>query len=151
MPHSTQASLNTLSSLSDAEYTYSRLPAGVSATAQRGNLAQRHSSTVGLSPVSSVESSPTRADSRSTADTSALSVATALSSQGRDTAIHTMPERNTVNYSAEAEAGKRRLQYYEDVFAYKENGTTTARDRVHREAPVVAELRTNVIVCTGTC
>jgi hypothetical protein len=40
-----------------------------------------------------------------------------------------------------------RAQYYEDSFQYKD-GTSSARDRVTKDAPIVAELRTNVIVRT---
>jgi hypothetical protein len=39
-----------------------------------------------------------------------------------------------------------RAQYYEDSFAYKEGHGQSARDRVTKDAPIVAELRTNVIV-----
>lgn len=42
---------------------------------------------------------------------------------------------------------RRRAQYYEEQFAYKEDSSSTARDRVTKDAPIVAELRTNVIVC----
>jgi len=42
---------------------------------------------------------------------------------------------------------RRRTQYYEEQFAYKEDSTSSARDRVTKDAPIVAELRTNVIVC----
>jgi hypothetical protein len=39
-----------------------------------------------------------------------------------------------------------RAQYYEDSFAYKEGHGQSARERVTKDAPIVAELRTNVIV-----
>jgi hypothetical protein len=39
-----------------------------------------------------------------------------------------------------------RAQYYEDSFAYKDGHGQSARDRVTKDAPIVAELRTNVIV-----
>lgn len=41
---------------------------------------------------------------------------------------------------------RRRAQYYEEQFAYKDDSVSSARDRVTRDAPVIAELRTNVIV-----
>jgi hypothetical protein len=44
---------------------------------------------------------------------------------------------------------RRRAQYYEEQFAYKEDATSTARERVIKDAPVVADLRTNVIVCSA--
>jgi hypothetical protein len=45
---------------------------------------------------------------------------------------------------------RRRAQFYEEQFAYKDGSTTLARDRVIRDAPIIAELRTNVIVRPGT-
>jgi hypothetical protein len=44
-------------------------------------------------------------------------------------------------------SSKQRTQYYEDQLQYKGNATCSARERVQRESPVVADLRTNVIVC----
>ncbi|KAL1598877.1 hypothetical protein SLS60_008020 [Paraconiothyrium brasiliense] len=41
---------------------------------------------------------------------------------------------------------RRRAQFYEEQFAYKDGSTTLARDRVIRDAPIIAELRTNVII-----
>lgn len=41
---------------------------------------------------------------------------------------------------------KHRTQYYEEQFQYKDNSTSAARDRVQRDSPIVAELKTNVIV-----
>ncbi|KAF2197715.1 Tautomerase/MIF [Delitschia confertaspora ATCC 74209] len=41
---------------------------------------------------------------------------------------------------------RQRTQYYEDRFSYKEDWTSSARDRVSKDAPIVAELRTNVII-----
>jgi hypothetical protein len=41
---------------------------------------------------------------------------------------------------------RQRAQYYEEQFSYKEGTTSNARDRVTKDAPIVAELRTNVIV-----
>lgn len=45
------------------------------------------------------------------------------------------------------DSSKHRAQYYEEKFQHRENGTSSVRERVQRESPVVAELRTNVIVC----
>lgn len=41
---------------------------------------------------------------------------------------------------------RQRAQYYEEQFSYKDGTTSSARDRVTKDAPIVAELRTNVIV-----
>lgn len=42
---------------------------------------------------------------------------------------------------------RRRTQYYEEQFAYKDDSVSSARDRVTKDAPIIADLRTNVIVC----
>lgn len=41
---------------------------------------------------------------------------------------------------------RRRTQWYEDQFAYKPNHINQATEKIMKEAPVIAELRTNVIV-----
>ncbi|KAH6644734.1 Tautomerase/MIF superfamily [Boeremia exigua] len=41
---------------------------------------------------------------------------------------------------------RQRAQYYEEQFSYKEGTSSNARDRVTKDAPIVAELRTNVII-----
>lgn len=46
---------------------------------------------------------------------------------------------------------KRRTMSYEEQYQYKDNAYGSARERVHRESPVIAELRTNVIVSVSTC
>lgn len=43
---------------------------------------------------------------------------------------------------------RRRTQYFEDSFAYKDSATSSARDRVTRDAPIMVDLQTNVIVCS---
>lgn len=43
------------------------------------------------------------------------------------------------------ELAKRKSQYFEDVFAFRES-SMSARERVHRESMVIADIRTNVIV-----
>lgn len=40
----------------------------------------------------------------------------------------------------------RRMSSYDEQYRYKDNVYGSARERVHRESPVIAELRTNVIV-----
>ncbi|OQO05778.1 hypothetical protein B0A48_09872 [Cryoendolithus antarcticus] len=161
MPHSTQVSIDTSSDypaegrpLTATTTTISDLDSLPSATAARKLAAADHSgsraaqtvvSTTGLSPVSPVHPTGKR-DSTYVAHAYANLIGKGTYNADRNTASFAMPDRNSVRYSAEAEAGKRRLQYYEEVFAYKENGTSSAKERVHREAPVVAELRTNVII-----
>ncbi|KAG9187275.1 hypothetical protein G6011_05146 [Alternaria panax] len=39
-----------------------------------------------------------------------------------------------------------RAQFYEDQFSYKDGIASSARERVTKDAPIVAELRTNVII-----
>lgn len=52
-------------------------------------------------------------------------------------------DRGSVSLNSDS---KRRTQYFEEQFQYKDNAVGGARERVQREAPVIAELRTNVIV-----
>lgn len=42
---------------------------------------------------------------------------------------------------------RQRTQFYDEQFQYKDNTNGTVRERVQRDSPIVAELRTNVIVC----
>lgn len=42
---------------------------------------------------------------------------------------------------------RRRTQYYEEQFAYRD-ATGSARERITKDSPIIAELRTNVIVCS---
>jgi hypothetical protein len=44
------------------------------------------------------------------------------------------------------ELSERKIQYFEDQFAYKDDWESNAAARVRRESPVIAELRTNIIV-----
>ena len=55
-------------------------------------------------------------------------------------------EKRFPNPLAHSAAPRQRMQYYEDKFAYKDDAASSARDRVTKDAPIVAELRTNVIV-----
>jgi hypothetical protein len=43
-------------------------------------------------------------------------------------------------------SNRRRTQYYEDSLAYKEGHGQSTKERIQKESPVIAELRTNVIV-----
>ncbi|KAI8932624.1 hypothetical protein NX059_010122 [Plenodomus lindquistii] len=43
-------------------------------------------------------------------------------------------------------SSRSRAQFYEDSFSYKDGIVSSARDRVTKDAPIVAELRTNVII-----
>jgi hypothetical protein len=45
-----------------------------------------------------------------------------------------------------SDVSKRRTQYYEDSFAYKDGQGQSAKERIQKDSPVVAELKTNVIV-----
>lgn len=44
------------------------------------------------------------------------------------------------------EQSKRRSQYYEDQLSYKDGAVTSTRENVQKSSPVIAELKTNVIV-----
>jgi hypothetical protein len=54
-------------------------------------------------------------------------------------------DANMINTGA-TDSSKRRTQYYEDSFAYKDGHGQSARERIQKDSPVVAELKTNVIV-----
>lgn len=43
-------------------------------------------------------------------------------------------------------SSRSRQQFYEDQFSYKDGVASSARERVTKDAPIIAELRTNVIV-----
>ena len=53
--------------------------------------------------------------------------------------------RTSLNMNGALDA-HRRLSSYDEQYRYKDNMYGSARERVHRESPVIAELRTNVIV-----
>lgn len=53
--------------------------------------------------------------------------------------------RTSANMNGALDA-QRRATSYEEQYQYKDNAHGTARERVHRDSPVIAELRTNVIV-----
>ena len=55
-------------------------------------------------------------------------------------------DRNSVRSYSYTDASKRRTQYYEEQFQYKDQAVGQTREKVVRQSPVVAELKTNVIV-----
>jgi hypothetical protein len=54
-------------------------------------------------------------------------------------------DSDAVGQRAQNYGSRRRTQYYEEQFAYKD-ATGSARERITKDSPVIAELRTNVIV-----
>lgn len=65
-----------------------------------------------------------------------------------DTSYGAPAEINDMNGTqTHVEDSKRRKQYYDEQFRPKDSISGTVRERVQRDSPVVAELRTNVIVC----
>ena len=52
-------------------------------------------------------------------------------------------DRRSYSYT---EAAKRKSQYYEEQFQYKDNAVGGVRERAVRQSPIIAELKTNVIV-----
>lgn len=71
----------------------------------------------------------------------------------RDTDFGTPGDRKSMNglkmNGVSPEETKRRTQYFEDQFKFKDNSFGTARERIEKDSPVIAELRTNVIVSHG--
>ncbi|TID17746.1 hypothetical protein E2P81_ATG10723 [Venturia nashicola] len=61
---------------------------------------------------------------------------------------YAQPEEQDANMVSNGvtEASKRRTQYYEDSFAYKDGHGQSAKERIQKDSPVVAELKTNVII-----
>ena len=51
--------------------------------------------------------------------------------------------RRSASYNDES---KRRSQYYEEQFQYKDGAVGLTREKAQRQSPVIAELKTNVIV-----
>lgn len=56
-----------------------------------------------------------------------------------------MTEQEKQEYQKHQEY-QRRLRHFEDKFAYKSDHITLAVENIMKESPVIAELRTNVIV-----
>ena len=65
---------------------------------------------------------------------------------GRSTFSFEKKDTDAVGQRAQNYGSRRRTQYYEEQFAYKD-ATGSARERITKDSPVIAELRTNVIVC----
>lgn len=137
MPHS--ANKSTSSNMSRPSTTSSHSlnafprPAGVNLLAPEP-AAEHH-----LSPSRSTfsfESSPK----------SNLEVPRGINSEERGPSSRAVQTTNGV----QPNGSRRRTQFYEEQFAYKDGSTSLARDRVIRDAPIIAELRTNVIVCPHT-
>jgi hypothetical protein len=63
-----------------------------------------------------------------------------------ETGLGCDPSVQNGSFGQQLHNSSRRRQYYEDHFAYKDDSTSAARDRVTNDAPVIAELQTNVIV-----
>ena len=119
----------------------SRPPSGTYGVAltspdERGGLpSQRESLTTKLRRKSSPATPDAYADYLSKVDH--------LSSAG----IPPLPaDRNSVRSYSYDNSSKRRSQYYEEQFQYKDNAVGGTRERMQRQSPVVAELKTNVIV-----
>jgi hypothetical protein len=55
-------------------------------------------------------------------------------------------DRNSVHNTSYNDASKRRSKYFEEEFQYKDNAMTQSKEKVQRQSPVIAELKTNVIV-----
>lgn len=56
------------------------------------------------------------------------------------------PQRSCDEGTLSKELSKRKIEYFEDQFAYKDDWESNAAARVRRESPVIAELRTNIVV-----
>ncbi|KAK5685096.1 hypothetical protein LTS10_003171 [Elasticomyces elasticus] len=63
-----------------------------------------------------------------------------------DEVMESRPARDRTSLGQYNDLSKHRTQYYEDQFRYKDGEVGSNRDRVQRESPVIAELKTNVII-----
>jgi len=55
-------------------------------------------------------------------------------------------KKDTDGRAMSPDDGRKRTQYYEDQFLPRDGPSGPARDRILRDSPVIADLRTNVIV-----
>ena len=63
--------------------------------------------------------------------------------QRQNASRNSMRSNRSASYN---DASKRRSQYYEEQFQYKDNAVGHSKEKVQRQSPVIAELKTNVIV-----
>lgn len=59
---------------------------------------------------------------------------------------HRPGDRRSYSYN---DASKRRVEFYQDLYRYKDHDMSSARDKAQKHSPVIAELKTNVIVRTS--
>lgn len=89
-------------------------------------------------------STPAPADSFAYGDTYGRSRDGTMGDNGRPR--RPSADRNGAFNQSAHDAAKRRTQYFEENFKYKEHALGDGRERVQRQSPVIAELKTNVIV-----
>lgn len=58
-------------------------------------------------------------------------------------------DRTSMRSMTYDDRSKRRSQYHEEQFEYKDNARGSTRERIMKHSPVIAELKTNVIVSPG--
>jgi hypothetical protein len=64
----------------------------------------------------------------------------------RNTATLQGGPSDAIGQRSQKHGARQRAQYFEEQFAYKDETVSSARDRVTKDAPIVVDLRTNVIV-----
>lgn len=138
MPHSANNSTSTGTKMSRPSSTSTYSASNVNANANQ--FPKQAGETTLLAPVSN--------------ETQALTSPSQLSFTSSPRSVVDAPAFDDSRLRPAASAGaniarpysRQRAQYYEEQFSYKEGTTSNARDRVTKDAPIVAELRTNVIV-----
>ena len=138
MPHSVNNSTSTGTKMSRPSSTSTYSASNVNANANQ--FPKQAGETTLLAPVSN--------------ETQALTSPSQLSFTSSPRSVLDAPAFDDSRLRSAASAGaniarpysRQRAQYYEEQFSYKEGTTSNARDRVTKDAPIVAELRTNVIV-----
>ena len=140
MPHSTQGSQSSASTFS---LSTSDRPITSGSMASRAGWPSAGSIAIGTARASGGENKWKR-NSSPVAD----AYENLIGSNGNiDEIMHRKAGDRSSMHSTNRDSSRRRTQYYEEQFGDKDSFTGTAKERVQRESPVIAELRTNVIVC----
>lgn len=158
MPHSTASSTHTRSNTSPdrpssvhststvatSEISFRRKPLPNQRKSRPRSTPGNWNSLLG-NPQDNTSASSSRQSSIDYTDSYKGFIAKARAHNDKSPAMGTNRTSVSVNGANEA---KRKTQTYEEQYQYKDNAYGSARERVHRESPVIAELRTNVIVST---
>ncbi|KAK3071583.1 hypothetical protein LTR53_008352 [Teratosphaeriaceae sp. CCFEE 6253] len=136
MPHSTQTSTN----------TYSERPMTSGSTHHVGNLIGTALTKRPSKPDLVLQQNPNAWKRTSSPVADAYANLVGKGGQNIDEVMEGRLARDRTSLGTYNDASKQRTAYYENQFRYKEGEVGTIRERVQRESPVIAELKTNVII-----